>query len=82
MQPAELFADGFDLIDVALVEGARIRIDGARFVFSEGERIHTESSYKYRVEEFHALARRAGLYPLRVWTDSDRLFSLHYLGKR
>jgi len=57
-----------------------VRIDGARFAFSQGERIHTECSYKYQIEEFHALAWRAGLSPIAVWTDRERLFSLHYLG--
>ncbi len=56
-----------------------VHIGGARFVFGEGERLHTECSYKYRVEELHALAHRAGLSPVEVWIDPDALFSLHYL---
>jgi L-histidine Nalpha-methyltransferase len=57
-----------------------IRVLGKRFRFEAGESIHTESSYKYSVEEFHALAHRAGLQPRQVWLDSARLFSVHYLG--
>ncbi|MHB8534409.1 MAG: L-histidine N(alpha)-methyltransferase [Sulfuricaulis sp.] len=57
-----------------------IRVLGKRFRFEADETIHTESSYKYSVEEFHALARRAGLQPRQVWLDSARLFSVHYLG--
>ena len=56
-----------------------IRILGKRFRFDAGESIHTESSYKYSVEEFHALAHRAGLQPRQVWLDAERLFSVHYL---
>jgi dimethylhistidine N-methyltransferase len=37
--------------------------------FYEGERIHTESSYKYQSAEFDALAISAGLQPAGFWTD-------------
>ena len=47
--------------------------------FAQGERIHTEDSYKYSVEGFRALARAAGFRPTAVWTDKDQLFSIHYL---
>jgi dimethylhistidine N-methyltransferase len=57
-----------------------VRVLGRRFRFADGERIHTENSYKYSVDEFHALARRAGFGARRVWTDGDGLFSVHYLG--
>ena len=56
-----------------------IRLRGRRFHFEPGESIHTENSYKYSLEEFHALARAAGLQPRQVWIDSARLFSVHYL---
>ena len=56
-----------------------IRIHGKRFHFEPGESIHTENSYKYTLEEFHAIARAAGLLPRQVWLDADRLFSVHYL---
>lgn len=54
-------------------------IDGHEFSLDEGETIHTENSYKYSIEEFQALARRAGYRPLQVWTDSEALFSVHFL---
>ncbi len=57
-----------------------IQLLGKRFHFDPGESIHTENSYKYSLEEFHALARAAGLQPRQVWLDSARLFSVHYLG--
>ena len=56
-----------------------VRIDEDAFDFSENETIHTENSYKYTIDEFQGLARRAGLSPKRVWSDADRLFSIHYL---
>jgi len=57
-----------------------VRVCGQRFRFRAGESIHSENSYKYSVAEFHALARRAALQPVRVWIDPQRLFSVHYLG--
>lgn len=56
-----------------------VHVGGRRFDFRPGETIHTEISCKYAVEEFQALARRARFEPLRVWTDPDRLFSVHLL---
>ncbi len=53
-------------------------IAGHRFHFGEGELIHTENSYKYAIEEFHALAARAGFAPVHTWTDRNDLFSVHY----
>lgn len=46
--------------------------------FREHESIHTENSYKYGIEEFQQLAANAGFLPMKTWTDSERLFSLHY----
>lgn len=56
-----------------------VRIDGHSFAFAAGESIHTEDSHKYDIEEFHALAAKAGWRAFRHWTDADDLFSLHYL---
>lgn len=56
-----------------------IRLNGRRFPFAAGERLHTEYSYKYTIEGFQALARSAGYEPEVVWTDLRRYFSVHYL---
>ena len=56
-----------------------VTVAGRSFRFRRGESIHTENSYKYAIPEFQALARRAGFMPIRVWTDPDALFSIHYL---
>ena len=47
------------------------------FAFQEGERIHTENSYKYHADEIAALAGEFGVDDLRQWFDSGRLFSLN-----
>ena len=56
-----------------------IALDGQAFGFAEGHCIHTENSYKYSVDAFHALATRAGFSSERVWCDDEKLFSVHCL---
>jgi L-histidine Nalpha-methyltransferase len=55
------------------------RVAGRRFDFAEGELVHTENSYKYAIDEFRALAARAGFRTIHTWTDRADLFSVHYL---
>ncbi len=52
---------------------------GREFAFAAGEHIHTEYSHKYDVDGFQAMAARAGWQPVNVWTDEQRLFSVHEL---
>ncbi len=68
-------------IEMHLVSLARqaVNIGNYRFAFEAGESIHTENSYKYSVEEFRALARRAGFKGEKVWLDPRGLFALHGL---
>jgi L-histidine Nalpha-methyltransferase len=68
-------------IEIFLVSQADQSVDvqGRRFRFAAGERIHTEHSHKYDVAGFHALAAKAGWQPLTVWTDPQQLFSVHIL---
>jgi dimethylhistidine N-methyltransferase len=68
-------------IEMHLVSRERqaVHLGGQRFEFEEGETLHTENSYKYTVESLRALARRAGFRPGPVWTDPERLFSVHWL---
>lgn len=63
---------------VSLLE-QRIQIAGQQFPFADGETIHTENSYKYTVEEFQALASRAGYRCEQIWTDEQEQFGIHYL---
>lgn len=57
----------------------KVRVMKRQFSFSKGDRIHTEYSHKYAVEEFQALGRRTGWDPVKAWTDKKNLFSLHLL---
>jgi uncharacterized SAM-dependent methyltransferase len=56
-----------------------VRILGRNFSFRPGESIHTESSYKYSLERFTALASESGWKVRESWTDKDRMFSVHAL---
>jgi L-histidine Nalpha-methyltransferase len=42
----------------------------------KGETIHTENSYKFRMEEFNELCRVSGLSISDVYTDSNKWFSV------
>lgn len=68
-------------VEMHLVSGRAqtVHIDGRSFEFASGESIHSESSHKYDIEEFHRLAGDAGWRAVRAWTDADKLFSVHYL---
>jgi dimethylhistidine N-methyltransferase len=54
-----------------------VHVAGRRFDFAPGETIHTEISCKYSIAEFQELGKRAGFSPEKVWTDPERLFSVH-----
>jgi|SRR5450755_131122 len=56
----------------------RVRIGERERVFGEGERIHTENSYKYSPGEFAALLRSGGFTDLRVWQDDARDFAVFH----
>lgn len=51
--------------------------DGQRR-FRAGESIHTENSYKYRLEDFNNLLRQAGFRDTCAWTDERRWFAVCY----
>jgi dimethylhistidine N-methyltransferase len=56
-----------------------VTLAGERFAFAEGDSLHTENSCKFTIAGLRALARQAGFRPGPVWTDPDRLFSVHWL---
>ncbi len=56
-----------------------VHVAGERIAFRAGETIHTESSHKFSVEGFQAMAQRSGFQPVKVWTDGQNRFSLHWL---
>src|SRR5215813_11455397 len=49
-----------------------VRMLGTSFSFRPGESIHTESSYKYSIPRFAALARESGCTVRESWTDDNR----------
>lgn len=51
--------------------------DGAR-TFHDGERLHTENSYKWQPEDFASLLREAGFGQPRHWTDANSWFSVFW----
>jgi dimethylhistidine N-methyltransferase len=61
------------------LKAQKVNVAGTSISFSEGETIHTENSLKYTPDGFRALAREAGFTPKQMWTDPDRLFSVHWL---
>jgi len=68
-------------IEIYIVSRAaqEIQVMGERFRLAAGERIHTENSHKYTLEQFAAMARKAGWGTEQSWVDDGKLFSLHYL---
>lgn len=47
--------------------------------FRADEAVQVEYSCKYSLEDFAALAARAGLAVMQVWTDPQQMFSVQYL---
>lgn len=60
-------------------ESQTVHIDGRVIEIQAGESLHTENSYKYSLESFSSLIAAAGFTLQQSWTDSDNLFSVHYL---
>ena len=55
-----------------------VRWPGGARTFQEGERIHTENSYKYRQADAVDLLARAGFHHAQVWLDPDGWFAVIY----
>jgi dimethylhistidine N-methyltransferase len=56
-----------------------VRLGPEVISFDKNETIHTENSYKYRLDEFTELAERAGYKTLKSWCDPDNLFGISFL---
>lgn len=50
--------------------------EGGERRFSEGERIHTENSYKWTLNGFEDLLRRAGFQSCQAYTDPEQQFAV------
>ena len=75
------YNDSLGRIEMHLVsrEAQTVSIGGQTIRFAAGETIHTESSHKYTLEGFAALAARAGWNTVQTWCDPKPWFSLHLL---
>ena len=49
---------------------------GARRSFVQGERIHTENSYKYTPDMFLKMLTQAGFGEAKLWTDKEKWFAV------
>jgi len=56
-----------------------VKVGRVNVAFRADEAIQVEYSCKYSLEDFAALAARAGLAVRRVWTDAEQMFSVQYL---
>lgn len=57
----------------------RVHIGDCAIELARGERIHTESSYKFTTERFTRLVESAGWRLKASWHDREELFGIHYL---
>jgi len=51
-----------------------VKWQGGERGFQQGERIHTENSYKYTTDDFVQLLQQAGFGGIRRWSDADDWF--------
>ena len=66
-------------IYIRSLRGQTVTVAGRGFTFFEGERVHTEYSYKYDDAGIAELARRGGFSIARSWSDPARLFAVVFL---
>ncbi len=75
-----IYNEEFGRIEMHLVSlrEQSFSVCGRPFSLALGESIVTEYSHKYSLQEFSAMAGRAGFCVDTVWTDPERLFSVQY----
>ena len=56
----------------------QVKVRGATRRFAQGERIHTENSYKYAPEQFRSILVAAGFIETTLWQDEDGDFNVFY----
>jgi uncharacterized SAM-dependent methyltransferase len=56
--------------------GTTVTWPNAERHFSAGERIHTESSYKWQTDAFATLLKQAGFKDCWYWTDAKNWFAV------
>ena len=55
-----------------------VRWPGGERKFAKDEGIHTENSYKYTVESFTQLLKKAGFQAVKPWQDADQQFCVFW----
>lgn len=77
-QHLALFNSTHSRIEMHLVSKRSVAVhwNGGQRTFAEGERLHTENSYKWQAAEFEALLRSAGYTAVQCWTDPDTDFAV------
>jgi L-histidine Nalpha-methyltransferase len=55
-----------------------VRWPGGERKFAKGEGIHTENSYKYTVESFTQLLKKAGFQAVQPWQDANQQFCVFW----
>lgn len=58
------------------IRETRVSWSGGERRFAAGQRLHTENSCKWRLDDFAALLQRAGFSRLRHWTDEHEWFAV------
>lgn len=61
------------------VKSQTVTVAGRSIAFGEGDRVHTEYSYKYEDADIEALALSGSFTIARTWTDPLRLFAVVYM---
>lgn len=56
-----------------------VNLEGTSIEFEAGERIVTEHSHKYDIDQFESMAQEAGFRLARHWSDADEWFTVCFL---
>ncbi|MFQ5548589.1 MAG: L-histidine N(alpha)-methyltransferase [Woeseia sp.] len=74
------YNEEYGRIELYLVSECKqtVHIDGRSFDFEREERILTEYSHKYTLQQFGEIVSRAGFVVDTVWTDPEDFFSIQY----
>ena len=77
-QHLALFNSAHSRIEMHLVAQRSISVswNGGQRTFAEGERLHTENSYKWQRANFEALLYSAGYTQVQCWTDPQADFAV------
>jgi dimethylhistidine N-methyltransferase len=77
---AAIYNEDHGRIEMYLIcdQAQTVQLGQTRISFRRGERICTEHSYKYDVEDLPALAAAAGFHLRHMWLDERRWFSVQY----